>query len=173
MQLIMLLKGGNSMDKETLKIFSELLDNKLGDLESRLDSKLGALENRLDSKLGALESRLDKNTILLENLTNKVETIAEVQKSHMEQNEKAHDDIVKGLNQRIDVMELAIKDTSSDVKEIHENLEPLCEDMMVVKSVVKIVSQDVTDLSGKIEFIEMKEFNNERELFMIKRKLTQ
>ena len=74
------------MDKETLKMFSELLDSKLGDLENRLDSKLGDLENRLDSKLGNLEKKLDKNTMLLENLTVKVETIAEVQKSHMEQN---------------------------------------------------------------------------------------
>jgi hypothetical protein len=43
-----------------------------------LDSKLGALENRMNAKL-------DKNTMLLENLTGKVETMAEVQKSHMEQ----------------------------------------------------------------------------------------
>ena len=115
-------KGSNSVDKETLKIFSELLDSKLGTLENRLDDKLGALENRLDDKLGALENRLDKNTMLLENLTSKVETMAEVQKSHMEQNEKAHNDIVKNIYEKIEVIELATKDTSMDVKEIKNGL---------------------------------------------------
>ena len=103
------------MDKETLKMFSELLDSKLGDLENRLDGKLGALEKRLDVKL-------DKNTMLLENLTVKVETIAEIQKSHMEQNEKAHNDMINSFNDKIDVIELAVKDTSRDVKEIKSGL---------------------------------------------------
>jgi hypothetical protein len=114
------------MDKETLRMFSELLDSKLGDLENRLDSKLGALEKRLDSKLGDLEKRLDnkldKNTILLENLTVKVETIAEIQKSHMEQDEKAHNDMINNFSGKIDLIELAIKDTSKDVKEIKNGL---------------------------------------------------
>jgi hypothetical protein len=132
------------MDKETLKMFSELLDSKLGELENRLDSKLGELENRLDDKLESLENRLegklgtlekrlddkldkntmllDKNTILLENLTVKVETIAEIQKSHMEQDEKAHNDMINKFNCKIDLIELAIKDTSKDVKEIKDGL---------------------------------------------------
>ena len=63
---IILLKGGNIMDKETLKMFSELLDE----------------------KLGALENRLDKEASLLNNLASEVETIAEAQKSHMGQGEK-------------------------------------------------------------------------------------
>ena len=99
------------MDKETLKMFSELLDSKFGDLENRLDSKLEILENKLD-----------KNTILLENLTSKVETMAEVQKSHMDQGEKAHSEIVKILNEKIDVVELAVKGTSKDVIEIKNGL---------------------------------------------------
>jgi chromosome segregation ATPase len=129
--------------------------------------------NGLKEDAKSLNVKVDKNTMLLEDLKSKVETIAEVQKSHLEQNEKAHNEIVKNLNEKIDVIELAVKDTSNDVKEIQENLEPLCEDMIVVKSVVKIIVNDIADLSGEMEFIEMKEFNNERELFKIKKKLTQ
>ena len=103
------------MDQETIKMFSELLDSKLGALENRLDGKLGTLENRL-------VARIDKNTMLLENLTSKVETIAEVQKSHMGQDEKAHNEIIKNFNEKIEVMELAINDTSKDVKEIKNGL---------------------------------------------------
>jgi len=125
------------MDKETMEMFSKMLDSKLGALEKTFDSKFGALEktfdskfgsleNTLDSKLGALENRIDtklnKNTMLLENLTSKVETMAEVQKSHMEQNDKAHNDIAKNFSEKIDVIELAIKDTSKDVKEIKNGL---------------------------------------------------
>jgi chromosome segregation ATPase len=127
----------------------------------------------LNQDVKSLNVKVDKNTILLETLTNKVETIAEVQKSHMNQNEKDHNGIVKSLNEKVDAIELAVKDISKDVKEIQENLEPLCEDMIVVKSVVKIIVNDIADLSGEMEFIEMKEFNNERELFKIKKKLTQ
>ena len=114
------------MDKETLKMFSELLDSKLGELENRLDNKLGDLENVLDSKLGDLGKRLDvkldKNTMLLENLTSKVEIIAEMQKSHINEDEKAQNDIVTRLTERIDAMDLAIKDISNDVKEFKNRL---------------------------------------------------
>ena len=54
------------MDKETLEMVRELID----------------------SKLGALENRLDKETKLLETLTSKVETIAKVEKTHIEQQGK-------------------------------------------------------------------------------------
>lgn len=99
------------MDKETLEMFSELLDN-----------KLGALESRIDNRFSTLDTKLDKNIMLLENLKSKVETMAEVQKSHMEQNEKAHNDIVKTIGEKIEVMELAIKETLNDVKEIKNGL---------------------------------------------------
>ena len=76
----------------------------------------------LKEEVKSLNVKVDKNTVLLENLTSKVETIAEVQKSHMEQDEKAHSDIVKNLTEKIDVIELAVKDTSNDVKEIKNGL---------------------------------------------------
>jgi len=60
------MKGGNLMDKETLKMISELLDN----------------------KLGALENKVDKEAKLLEALTSKVETIAKVEETHIEQQGK-------------------------------------------------------------------------------------
>ena len=91
------------MDKETLKMFSEMLD-----------SKLEAIEDRLNG----IDNRLDKSTMLLEDLSGKVETMAEVQKLHMEQNENTHIDIVKSFSEKIEVIELAVKNTSMDVKEI-------------------------------------------------------
>ncbi|MGH4052317.1 MAG: hypothetical protein ACREVX_13480 [Clostridium sp.] len=73
----------------------------------------------------ALGVKVDKNTILLENLTSKVETTAEVQKSYMNQNEKAHDYIVERIGEKISVLELSTKDTSKDVKEMKSGLRML------------------------------------------------
>lgn len=54
------------MDKETLKMISELLDN----------------------KLGALQNKVDKEANLLETLKSEVETMAKVQKTYIEQQGK-------------------------------------------------------------------------------------
>ncbi|MBU3111470.1 hypothetical protein [Clostridium lacusfryxellense] len=72
--------------------------------------------------LTALNVKVERNTLLIEDLTSKVETIAEVQKSHMAQNEKDHNDIVENVNKKIDVIELSTKNTSKDVKEIKNGL---------------------------------------------------
>lgn len=44
------------------------------------------LDNEILEFLKKMDSKIDKNILLLEDLTTKVETIAEVQKSHMDQN---------------------------------------------------------------------------------------
>ncbi len=81
------------------------------------------LDNEILELLKKMDSKIDKNTLLLEDLTTKVKTIAEVQKSHMEQNEKAHNEISKPLAEKIDVVELAVKDTSKDMKELKEKFD--------------------------------------------------
>lgn len=72
--------------------------------------------------LTALNVKVDKNTLLIEDLTSKVVTVAEVQKSNMGQNERANNDILENINQKIDMLELSTKDTSKDVKEIKNGL---------------------------------------------------
>ncbi|WP_164917220.1 hypothetical protein [Clostridium sp. JN-9] len=47
---------------------------------------LSKIYGEMQNGFNSLNNKIDKNTLLLENLTTKVETIAEVQKSHMEQN---------------------------------------------------------------------------------------
>ena len=72
--------------------------------------------------MDTLNVKVDKNTLLIEDLTIKVESIAEVQKSYMNQNEKDHNDIVENINEKIDILELSTKATSKDVKEIKNSL---------------------------------------------------
>jgi gas vesicle protein len=109
------------------------MDDKMFELMEKMYSEVMGIRQDLTSVKGELSSvkedvkglniKVDKNTMLLENLTTKSETIAEVQKSHMEQNENAHKDLMKNLiSEKIEVIELAVKDTSKDVKEIKNGL---------------------------------------------------
>ncbi len=100
-------------------------ENKMFDLLEKIYVEVQSHGKRLDNvdnKLNALESEVKKNSLKLESIETKLNTIAEVQKSHMNQNEKAHKEVVKPLAEKVDVIELAVKDTSKDVKDIKEDL---------------------------------------------------
>lgn len=132
------------MDKETIKIISEMLDCKL----EYLDTKMRAIDSKLDNNTLLLENlitKVDKNALELETLVNKLEIIGEVQQNMMLQTEK----------------------------QIEKIIEPFCEDVSVIKSAIKHTSIELAEVSDKIEFISLKEFNNERDLFMMKKKISQ
>ena len=110
--------------KEDVKALKEDVNGLKEDVNGLKEDVNGLKEdvNGVKEDVKSLNVKVDKNTMLLENLTSKVEIIAEVQKSHMDQDQKAHSEIVKNLNEKIDVVELAVKDTSKDVKEIKNGL---------------------------------------------------
>jgi len=86
----------------------------IGILNSLLDEKLRLVNARLDK----MDGKIDKNTMMLEELKTKVETIAEVQKTYIEQNE-----MIKPLNEKTDAIELAAKDNSKGIKDLNEKLD--------------------------------------------------
>jgi hypothetical protein len=80
------------------------MNDKMFDLMEKMYSELSTFKTDVTTEfkgirqdLKGLNIKVDKNTMLLENLTAKSEIISEVQKSHMEQNENAHKDIVIGM----------------------------------------------------------------------------
>jgi len=95
------------MDKEVLKMMSEMLDSKLGALDSKLDNNAMLLEK--------LKTKVDKNALEIETINNKLEIIAEVQQNIMEQ-------------------------TQIQIQEI---MEPLCEDVSLIKGAIKHISNEV------------------------------
>jgi hypothetical protein len=132
------------MDKETIKIISEMLDCKLG----YLDTKMRAIDSKLDNNAMLIENLttvIGKNALELETLNNKLEIIGEVQQNMMLQTQK----------------------------QIEKIIEPFSEDLSVIKSAIKHTSIELEEISDKIEFISMKEFNNERDLFMMKKRNSQ
>lgn len=85
-----------------------------------LDKEILELLKNMQTDFKKMDSKIDKNTLMLETLNTKVETIAEVQENHMKQTEKAQNEIVNKVNEKIEIVELAVKDTSKDMKELKE-----------------------------------------------------
>lgn len=110
------------MEREVLDILSNLLDEKLKPVHERLDKMDSRLDN-MDSRLDKMDGKIDKNAVMLEKLDTNVKIIAEVQKSHIEQDKKEHVEIIKPLSEKVDVIELAVKDISKEVKELKEKFD--------------------------------------------------
>jgi hypothetical protein len=83
---------------------------------------LEALGKVLDEKLNPVKNELQKNSLLLENLNRKIEVIAEVQTAFKEQLERAKDKDGNTVADRLNIIELAVKDTSSRVKDVQKDL---------------------------------------------------
>lgn len=77
---------------------------------------------KTNEKLENVENKTDKNTILLEDLNKKVRIIAEVSSSLNEQIEREKDKDGKSLKDRLNIIELAVTDTSSRVKDVQKDL---------------------------------------------------
>ncbi|UZQ49551.1 hypothetical protein [Clostridium kluyveri] len=88
-----------------------------------LDEEMKSILTKLLEGQEKLTSEVQKNSIKLESIEKKIDIIAEVQTAHKEQNEKAHNEIIKPLGEKISVIELAVKDTSKDVKELKDKFD--------------------------------------------------
>lgn len=113
----------DSMDEKIqgLDVKVNSMDKKIQELDGNVSNMDGKIQG-LDEKMQKMDTKIDKNTILLEELTTKIEIVAEVQKSHMEQNTREHNEIVDKLEKRFDVLESAVKDVSTDVRHIEKDL---------------------------------------------------
>lgn len=112
------------LDEEIKSILTKLLEG-----QEKLTSEVGSLKG----EVGSLKGEVQKNSIKLESIEKKIDIIAEMQTAHKEQNEKAHNEIIKPLDEKISVIELAVKDTSRDVKELKQGQDEIKEDLKKVK----------------------------------------
>ncbi|MBC2397034.1 hypothetical protein HGG79_04455 [Clostridium tetanomorphum] len=111
---------GDILDKEILDIL-KLIQSDMKSMQSDMKSIQGDIK-KLDSKVENVENNTDKNTLLLEELNKKVKVVGEVQTSFAEQLNREKGKEEKSLDDRLEVIELAIKDTSSRVKEVQKEL---------------------------------------------------
>jgi chromosome segregation ATPase len=115
------------LDKEVMEILKSMqgdMKSMQGDMKS-MQSDMKSMRSdisRIDGKLENVENKTDKNTLLLEDLNRKVQTIAEVDSSLAEQLDREKHKDNKSSDDRLNIIELAVTDTSSRVKDIQKDL---------------------------------------------------
>ena len=119
------------------KIYSEVtgMKSEIGDIKS---------------EISVLNKKVDKNSILLEKVDSNVKTLAEVQSAFSEQLDRAKDKNGKTLGERLDVIELAVRNTSHTLTNATED-----------------TSNKFNNISKDIRFIAHKIQDTEKDMFYI------
>ncbi|MHB1405343.1 MAG: hypothetical protein ACYCV0_07115 [Desulfitobacteriaceae bacterium] len=122
------------------RVFSELadinvkvgaIDQRIDGLEKRFDGleeKVDGLEKRFDGleeKVDGLEVKISRNSLLLERTDRNVMLVQEGLISFRQQVDKKFDEIETGLNEKINVLELVIRNHSAAVDELEGEVEDL------------------------------------------------
>lgn len=91
------------------------------------------------SKIDKLEEKINKNTLLLEKATDNIKLLAEGQETIINQIGTSSDENNNTLNNRLEVIELATKSISKDVKFIKHKIHETEEDVFDIKDHLKII----------------------------------
>ncbi|SPF51960.1 hypothetical protein SBF1_5500003 [Candidatus Desulfosporosinus infrequens] len=94
------------------EIFGTIL-MKLDSLDQKVDS--------LDQKVDSVDQKVTKNSIEIESIKSDIKTIAEIQKAHIDQNERDHEKLFTFIDHEIGLHSIILKKLSSDVREIEKN----------------------------------------------------
>lgn len=114
------------MDNKILELLVALtekvdkMDSTMNDKFEAIDQRFERIENKIetmDERIAVIDKKADKSLVMIENLTKDIRVIAEVQMAHKEQAERQFNYLKDELTERIDVVELAIKNVAKDVKE--------------------------------------------------------
>ncbi|WP_294378691.1 hypothetical protein [uncultured Clostridium sp.] len=99
------------------------------------------LENqtKAEMKIDKLEQKINKNTLLLEKATDNIKLLAEGQETIVNQIGTSSDESNNTLNNRLEVIELATRSISKDVKFIKHKIHETEEDVFDIKDHLKII----------------------------------
>lgn len=98
-------------------------NEKLFELMEKMYIEMQSGFSKVNERFEDLEKKVDKNTILLEKARADIKLIAEVQQSFQEQLGKSKDTESKSLNERLDIIELAVTNNSITLNEKIDNLQ--------------------------------------------------
>ena len=104
----------------------------------------------MKSDISSLNKKVDKNSLLLEKVDSNVKTLAEVQSAFSEQLDRAKDKDGKTLGERLDIIELAVRNTSHTLTNATED-----------------TSNKFDNISKDIRFIAHKIQDTEKDVFYI------
>ena len=121
------------MDAEIKEMFGMILgkldsiDKRVDSIDKRVDSidkRVDSINKRVDSidkRVDSIDKRVTKNSIEIESIQSVIKTIAEVQKAHMDQNERDHENIIKLINKQNGLHAAVLKNLASDVRGLEEH----------------------------------------------------
>lgn len=132
------------MDTELLNAIKEMFDDRFGEIDKRfekmdsrfeqIDSRFDKIENKMndgfknvDSRFEKVENKLNKNTVILEEVKKNITTLAELHEAHGEQNERSFHSINDLINEKSDLIETALTNTTRDMNDIKEDIDVLTE----------------------------------------------
>lgn len=104
-----------------------ILQKDVGSLQQDVGSMKGDISvlqqdvGSMKDDISVLQTQVAKNTLLLESTRKDIQIIAEVQQSHYEQNQRAHQEILTVIDTRSSTIESAVKSISSTLGEIQED----------------------------------------------------
>lgn len=104
------------MEKSNNDLF-ELITSMYSNMQegfSSVNKRLDNLENRIDN----LEKQVNKNTLTLEGARDDIKLLAEGQSTISNQLGKSSAESSKSINDRLEVIELAVTDTSSHLNNV-------------------------------------------------------
>lgn len=107
------------MDADIKEMFGMIL-GKLDSIDKRVDS-IDKRVDSIDKRVDSIDKRVAKNSIEIESIQSVIKTIVEVQKAHMDQNERDHEAIMKLINKEIGLHSDILKKLSSDVRGLEEH----------------------------------------------------
>jgi len=116
------------MDAEMIDIFRNMLREEIQPLKmdiNEIKTEINGMKSEisdLNTRLTRVEEKTDNNTVILEDINNKIKMLAEGQSSFQEQIGRSKNNDNKTLNDRLEVIELAVTDTSSMVRDIQKDL---------------------------------------------------
>lgn len=92
---------------ENEKIFS-LIEKMYSDILGRFD--------KIENNLNGIKDESKKNSIDIEEIKVDIKTLAEIQQSHFEQNQRNHQEIVETLSDKVSTVEKAIVNNIKAIK---------------------------------------------------------
>lgn len=101
-------------------------ENKTFDMLEKIYIEVQSQGTRLDNidkKLDSIENDIKKSFIKLESVENKIQTLSEIQKLYIEQNDKQHIEIIIPIKESTDVIELAVKSISKDILDLSDKFD--------------------------------------------------
>lgn len=133
------------------KIYSEVTSMKSEIVDMK--SEIGDMK----SEISILNKKVDKNSILLEKVDSNVKTLAEVQSAFSEQLDRAKDKDGKTLGERLDVIELAVRNTSHTLTNATETatnkFENISKDIRFIAHKIQDTEKDVFYIQDHLKII--------------------